>query len=95
MFEAVVAFFAMAVLDIVFALYTRRVVDGAAGKAALWATCIMLLNATVILSYVKNPAMIIYAALGAFAGTYLVVRLDHKKPSSRLTGDEECKTTHS
>lgn len=79
MISGLTAFFAMIALDFVFGLYIRRVSEGSAFSASCWATLILLLNATVILSYTKAPINVIHAAFGAFVGTYLAIKVDQRK----------------
>ena len=75
----ILAFVAMAVLDFLWAVYTKKVTDGKAIAAASYASVLMVLNATVVMSFVKDAAILIPAALGAFVGTYLAVWWDNRK----------------
>jgi uncharacterized membrane protein YfcA len=67
-------FAAMTALDFVFAEYTRATADRHAIKASLWASTIIVLTGFVTTSYVENHWLMIPAAIGAFAGTWLSVR---------------------
>lgn len=70
---------AMFVLDVTFALYTRRVAQGAALSSAIFASTICLLGATVVVGYMEDKLYIFAAMIGAFLGTYITVRWDHKR----------------
>lgn len=70
-----ISFFAMAALDFVFAFYTRHVMKTNAAKAGMYASLIVITNALVTLNYVADPWMIVPTVVGAFAGTWLAVRL--------------------
>jgi hypothetical protein len=74
--EALLAFFAMAALDFVFARYTITLIKKHIYVAGAYASVILLLNATVTLAYVYNPIMMIPAAAGAFVGTVIGGKLD-------------------
>jgi hypothetical protein len=67
-------FVAMAVLDYAWACYTLSVQRRRPGLAGALAGAIVLLNAIVVLSYFDNHWMLVAAACGAFAGTFLSVR---------------------
>lgn len=74
MLQGIATFVAMAVLDYVWAYYTRAIADKQAKKASGHAGAIVALNALVVLSYADNPWMIAPAVAGAVVGTYLSVR---------------------
>ena len=68
------AFFAMIALDYVWGCYTKYLVANKAVLAAMYASAIMLTNAVVTIAYVDVPRLIPVVMLGAFVGTWLVVR---------------------
>lgn len=72
--QAVLAFTGMAALDMVWARYTMAVMARAPHRAGLLASGIMALNALVTLTYVDDWLMILPAAAGAYAGTWLATR---------------------
>ena len=74
-----IAFISMAVLDFMWAIYTKKVTDGKAVGAAVYASILLVINATVIVSFVNNHWMLIPASLGAYVGTYYAVKIDSGK----------------
>jgi uncharacterized membrane protein len=80
--QAIVLFFASAILDAVFALYTVAVVKSKALTASSMSLLTYLLMAVGILSFVKNRWYVMPLALGAFTGTYLVVKYEAVKKKS-------------
>ena len=72
--EAFIAFFGMVALDFVFTRYTMAVATQRPWWASGYAAGCLILQGGVILSYVHDPIMLIPAAAGAFAGTYLAMR---------------------
>lgn len=81
--QAVGLFFASAALDAVFALYTVAVVKSKAVQAAGMSLLTYLLMAVGILSFVNNGWYVVPLALGAFAGTYLIVKREANKNKSK------------
>lgn len=71
--QCVAVFLAMALLDIVFAPYVAKIASREALEASVWASAIVVCNAFVVVSYVKDRRLILPLALGAFAGTWLSV----------------------
>lgn len=67
-------FAASALLDAVFALYTVAVVKNQALKAATMSLLTYVLMAVGILNYVANKWYIVPLALGAFVGSYVIVK---------------------
>jgi len=61
-------------LDYVFARYTRAAAEGRQVPASNWAVLITLFNAFVVISFVKDPWLILPSCAGAFVGTYLSLR---------------------
>jgi hypothetical protein len=76
---AIGLFFASAALDAVFALYTVAVIKNKALTAASWSFLTYLLMAVGILNYVENKLYIIPLSLGAFAGSYVIVKRESDK----------------
>ena len=68
------AFVAMVVLDYVWGAYTKYLVEKKAALAGLFASAIMLVNAIVTIAYVTDWRLVPVVMLGAFVGTFLVVR---------------------
>lgn len=69
------AFFGVAALDIVWAKYTYALTARAPWRAGIFASSIFILNGTVTIGFVSDPWLLIPAALGAFAGTAIAVRM--------------------
>lgn len=77
--QSLIAFAALFITDICWALYVRRVKDGHVLKSACWAVVLFLSGAVAVISYTTNPWLLIPAAVGAFAGTVLAVWWDTRK----------------
>lgn len=69
--QAAAAFFGMVGLDYVCAKYTKAVADNKRMVASVLASIMLLFSATIVLTYVHDPLMLLPAAFGAFVGTYL------------------------
>jgi uncharacterized membrane protein YfcA len=69
--QILLTFGGMVVLDFVWARYTIAITKKYAVVGGGYAALIMVLNGTVTLTYVHDPWMIIPAAAGAFVGTYI------------------------
>lgn len=72
--QIIYSFFAMVLLDVVWAAYTLKVQGKKPALAGMYASAIMIINAIVTISYVTEPWMLLPVAAGAFVGTYLGVR---------------------
>jgi hypothetical protein len=68
-------FAAMLLTDLAWARYTIAANHHAPLQAGGWAVVLFLLGALTVLGYTKNKWLLIPAAAGAFAGTYLGVTL--------------------
>lgn len=77
----VLVFFAMVLMDIVWAQYTAAVGVKALWWAPVWAVLIILFSGFVTSSYVANLWMLIPAGAGAYAGTWLSIWWDKRKQS--------------
>lgn len=64
----------MAVLDFVWAEYTKATTSKQPLRASFLAVAIIGCSGFVTTSYVENHWMLVAAAIGSFAGTYLSVR---------------------
>lgn len=73
--NSVIVFSAVAVLDFVWAFYTRACANGWAGIGALAAGLIILLSGSAQIGYVHNPWLLLPAVLGAIAGTWSALTL--------------------
>ena len=72
--EYVAAFLAMFFTDIFNAYYIQSIQQARALKASVWATVLYVLYASAIIGSAHNPLLLIPAAVGAFAGTYIGVK---------------------
>lgn len=68
----------MAVVDICYAKYTLAVGNLHAVRAAGWAGAIIGCSSFITVSYVGDRTLVIAAIIGAFIGTYLVVKREKK-----------------
>jgi hypothetical protein len=80
---AVGLFFASLLLDAVFALYTVAVIKKQALTAASLSLVTYLLMAVGILNYVENKWYIVPLSLGAFVGSYIIVRHEANKKKKK------------
>jgi asparagine N-glycosylation enzyme membrane subunit Stt3 len=76
---AVGLFFASAVLEAIFGLYTLAVTKHKAIEAATWSLVSYFLLAVGILNFIHNKWYVIPLALGAFCGTFAVVKREAAK----------------
>jgi hypothetical protein len=72
---AAAVFIAYFLIDILYALYVIYVGKRAAFKAAVTSSVLYSLAAYGVITYSKNFIYIIPLAIGAFLGTYVVVKL--------------------
>ena len=70
-------FLSVAILDALWTLYIRATSKGSPFRAAMWSAGIMTASAFSATLYVNSPSLIPYAVLGAFVGTYLVLRIGY------------------
>lgn len=71
---AVLVFLAYFVIDVLYALYIIAVGKKQAGLAACMTSGIYTLAALGVMTYSRNPIYVLPLALGAFLGTYVVVK---------------------
>ena len=76
---AIGLFFAASLLDAVFALYTVSVVKTQPLRAASLSFFTYLLEAVGVVNYVDNRLYLAPLALGAFVGSYIVVKWEAVK----------------
>lgn len=72
--KVVLVFVAVFALDFVWAFYTKALTDSAALRAAMWATLLIVLTGTAQIGYTHDWRLLVPAAFGAFAGTFLAIR---------------------
>jgi hypothetical protein len=76
---AVGLFFASAALDSIFALYTLAITKHKALQASTWSMISYFLLALGILNFIHNRWYVVPLALGAFCGTFIVVKWESRK----------------
>ena len=81
--QAIICMASTIALDIVWALYVRRTATGNALESALFAVGIMGLGAFNTISYIANHWYLPFSILGAFIGTYAVVKWEHNKQTNK------------
>jgi uncharacterized membrane protein YfcA len=79
MIEYITTFFALFCIDIFYTYYLRAVADGKALVASSWSIVVTILGAFVVINYTTDHMLLIPAALGAFCGTFVGMRLKKKK----------------
>lgn len=68
------AFAALVLVDVVWALYVKALAAKKAATSAFWSVFIYLIGSSVMLKLVEDPNLLIPACAGAFVGTYIAVR---------------------
>lgn len=71
--KTLLAFVSMAALDLVWVAYMKSAQAGYPAVSAFCAFVLFLIGAYNVLSYTRNPKLVLPAALGAYCGTYLAV----------------------
>lgn len=72
-------FLILFILDLAWSFYLNNVKQGNPTSSASWAAFLYLLGASATISWVNNPWMLVPAAVGAFAGTYVGVWWNKRK----------------
>lgn len=80
-------FFAATLLDAIFALYTVAVINTNPLRAASLSFLTYMLEALGVVNYVNNKLYLAPLAIGAFVGSYAVVKWEATKKAK--TKDEE------
>jgi uncharacterized protein YebE (UPF0316 family) len=75
MIDYVLAFIAMFFTDVFYTYYLKAVQGEQALKASSWATIIYIVAAFAIIEYNTNHLLLIPAALGAFCGTFVGMKI--------------------
>ena len=75
MTDYVLAFLAMFLTDVFYTYYLKAVQDEQAVRASSWATIIYIVAAFAIIEYNTNHLLLIPAALGAFCGTFVGMKI--------------------
>jgi uncharacterized protein YebE (UPF0316 family) len=75
MTDYVLAFLAMFLTDVFYTYYLKAVQDEQALRASSWATIIYIVAAFAIIEYNTDHLLLIPAALGAFCGTFVGMKI--------------------
>lgn len=75
MLKAAIAFASMLALDLVWVAYMTSAQAGYPAVSAFCAMILFVIGAYNVLSYTRDPRLIVPAALGAYTGTYIAVAL--------------------
>jgi len=82
MWEYVVTFFAIFLLDIVYTYYLRCVANENVLGASVWSVACYVLGSVAVINYTTNHWLMIPAMAGAFCGTWVGMRLRAQKNRS-------------
>jgi len=75
MTDYILAFIAMFLTDVFYTYYLKAVQSEQALRASTWATIIYIVAAFAIIEYNTNHLLLIPAALGAFCGTFVGMKI--------------------
>jgi len=75
MTDYILAFLAMFLTDVFYTYYLKAVQGEQALRASSWATIIYIVAAFAIIEYNTNHLLLIPAALGAFCGTFVGIKI--------------------
>jgi hypothetical protein len=78
MIDFVVTFFAVFFTDIFYTYYLKAVQDEQVMKASLWATVVFVVACVAVINYTTNYWLLVPAGLGAFAGTWVGMKIRSK-----------------
>jgi uncharacterized protein YebE (UPF0316 family) len=78
MIDYLLAFSAMFFTDIFYTYYLKAVYDENILKASSWATIVYVIAAVAVIEYNANHMLLIPAAIGAFCGTFVGMKLRKK-----------------
>jgi uncharacterized protein YebE (UPF0316 family) len=76
--DYVLTFISLFCIDIFYTYYLRAVADNKALVASVWSIVVTILGAFVVINYTTDHMMLIPAALGAFCGTFVGMKLKKK-----------------
>ena len=76
MWAYITTFLAVFVLDVVYTYYLRCVAEKKILGASFWAVACYLGGSVAVINYTSNHWMLVPAALGAFCGTYVGMKIN-------------------
>ena len=78
MIEYATSFFALFFTDIFYTFYLKSVEQNKPIAAGSWAVVVYAIACLAIVNYIENHWLIIPSCLGAFAGTYVGIKMRNK-----------------
>ena len=76
MFEWILVFFAMLIVDVLNAIYIKHIQKNNAFLASSTAVVLFLAASFAVIGYVDNHWLLIPASAGAFVGTYIGIKIN-------------------
>jgi uncharacterized membrane protein YfcA len=79
MIDWLITFLSLFFTDIFYTYYLKAVQSDHALRASCWAVIVFCVACVAVINYTTNHTLLIPAALGAFAGTYIGIKLRTRK----------------
>lgn len=79
MLDWITTFLSLFFTDIFYTYYLKAVQADHAIKASLWASVVFCVACVAVINYTTNHVLLLPAALGAFTGTYVGIKLRSRK----------------
>ena len=79
MWDYIFTFIAVFVLDLVYTHYLKHVHNNHVLGASFWSVGCYLLASVAVINYTNNHLLLIPAAFGAFFGTFVGMKIRHRK----------------
>ena len=73
--DYIITFLALFITDVINALYIKAINNEQPLLASMWAVVVTLAASVAVINYTKDNTMLIPALLGAFAGTYVGMKI--------------------
>ena len=78
MTDYVLTFLSLFAIDIFYTYYLRAIATEKALLASSWSVVVTILGAFVVINYTTNHLLLVPAALGAFCGTFVGMKIRKK-----------------
>ena len=75
MLSYILTFIAVFFVDIFYTYYLKSVNESKALKASFWGAVVWLIGSLAVIEYTANHWLLIPACIGAFAGTYVGIKI--------------------
>jgi uncharacterized membrane protein YfcA len=75
MLDWITTFLSLFFTDIFYTYYLKAVQKNEAIKASIWAVVVFCVACVAVINYTTNHVLLVPAALGAFLGTYVGIKL--------------------